>query len=431
MYNAILGLTGKNPALNRFGFLQLLNLARFSPPKKKNVNNKNILISGAGIAGVTLAYWLKKHGFNPVIIESAPKLREGGYAIDFMGAGYDVAEKMGILPALEEAAIDISEITFVDKDNRKKGSMNYQKIKKLMNNRALTLLRSDLARVIYNSLSNDIEVIFGDTIDKIEQNDEQMSVTLRGGSQRSFDLIVGADGLHSNVRNLVFGPEAQFEKYYGYYTSSYTIDDFSYGDRDFAMYNVPKKQVAVYAYGETKTAAFFIFSSSEKLAYNHHDIAQQKQILREEFANAGWKCPELLARIESTGDFYFDSISQIKMESWSKGRVTLVGDAGYCPSLLSGKGSTLAMVGAYILAGELKEANGDYKSAFKQYESLFKPFMNKKQKAAQSFAKSFVPKTNFGIWIRNLAFGLMSIPLFTKLIMNQFKDRGLTLKDYQ
>lgn len=394
------------------------------------MKNRNVLISGVGIAGTTLAFWLKKFGFHPTLIDISPKLREGGYAIDFMGAGYDVAEKMGILPALEKADIDISKVAFVDVHNREKGSMNYRKIKKLMNNRAFTFLRSDLAKVIFESLNQEVEVIFGDTIDKIEQGKERVEVTFRSGTTRSFDLVVGADGLHSNVRNLIFGSEDRFEKYYGYYTSSFTLNTIAPDDKAFSMCNVPGKQAAVYTYSEGSTAAFFVFRSPEKLKYDHHDTETQKQILKKEFADFGWKCPELLARIDSSPDFYFDSISQIKMENWSNGRVTLVGDACDCPSLLSGKGSTLAMAGAYILAGELKQANGDYEKAFRQYEDGFKPFISKKQKSAEGFAKSFVPKTNFGIWVRNQALKLMSVPLLSKLYLGQFNDSGLKLKDY-
>ena len=233
---------------------------------------------------------------------------------------------------------------------------------------------------------------------KIEQDEEKVIVILKSGLTRSFDLLVGADGLHSNVRSLIFGNQSQFEKYYGYYTSSFTIDNFFDEGRAFSMFNVPHKQVAVYTTNEQKAAAFFIFTSSEKLQYEYHDIGKQKQILKNEFMNVGWKCSELLSKIDTTTDFYFDSISQIKMEHWSKDRISLVGDACYCPSLLSGKGSTLAMVGAYILAGELKLANGNYKSAFDEYEIIFKPFIDKKQKSAQSFAQSFVPKSKFGIW---------------------------------
>ena len=398
--------------------------------KTDTMNNKNVLISGAGIAGTTLAFWLKRFGFNPTIIEHAPELRKGGYAIDFMGAGFDVAEKMGITPDLEKADLDITRIAFVNKDNKVKGSMNYEKIKKILNGRAFTLLRSDLARVIYQNLDKETEIIFGDLIKEIKQDDEKVTVTLKSGVIRSFDLLVGADGLHSNVRNLIFGKECEFEKYYGYYTSSFTIDDFIDDGRAFSMFNVPGKQVAVYSLKEEKTATFFIFTAPGKINYQYHDDENQKQILKNEFINSGWKCADLLSKIDTTSDFYFDSISQIKMDHWSKGRVTLVGDACCCPSLLSGKGSTLAMVGAYILAGELKLANGNYKYAFAEYEKIFKPFIDKKQKSAQTFAKTFVPKSNLGIWLRNQAFKLMSFPFLTNILFKQFKDTGLMLKNY-
>lgn len=394
------------------------------------MDNKNILISGAGIAGTTLAFWLKKFGFHPTIIENSPKLREGGYAIDFMGAGYDVAEKMEIIPALKAVDINFSKLVFVDSNNEEKGSMNYQKIKDFLKGRAFTLLRSDLAKVIYQNLDPDVEIIFGDTITQIDQNEKGVFVHFQKSKPRNFDLLIGADGLHSNVRNLVFGSEKQFEKYFGYYTSSFTINNFPLGNHAFSMYNVPCKQVALYSKNNNQSTTFFIFTSPEKLSYQHHDIEQQKQILKTAFENSGWKCSQLLSHIDTTPDFYFDSVSQIKMNSWYKGRITLAGDAGYCPSLLSGKGSTLAMVGAYILAGELKQANGNYLTAFEQYETIFKPFMEKKQKAARAFAKSFVPKSNFGIWLRNKIFRLMSSSIFSKLFLSQFKDSELTLKEY-
>jgi 2-polyprenyl-6-methoxyphenol hydroxylase-like FAD-dependent oxidoreductase len=323
-------------------------------------NNKNILISGAGIAGVTLAFWLKKFGFNPTIVEISPKLREGGYAIDFWGAGYEVSSRMGIVPELEKVDMGITEVAFVDENNKRKGGLDYLKIKEMMNGRAFTFLRSDLSKVIYKQLGKDTEVIFGDSIEKLEQQTNDVKVTFRSGETRNFDLVIGADGLHSVVRKLTFGDEAQFENYYGYYTASYTIKDNIYNDSAFLMYNVPGKQVALYAVKDGKSAAFYIFNSPEKINYSHHDTEKQKQILRDEFGNAGWKCPQLLSKMDDAEDFYFDCVSQIKMEHWSKGRISLVGDACDCPSLLSGQGSTLAMVGAYILAGELKDANGNY-----------------------------------------------------------------------
>lgn len=393
------------------------------------MNNRSILISGAGIAGTTLAYWLKKSGFNPTIVEFSPNLREGGYGIDFWGAGFDVAEKMNIVHDLEKADIGISELLFVGENNERKAMLNYRKIKKLMKGRAITLLRSDLARIIYNHLDKDVEIIFGDTITRIEQHENEVSAVFRSGITRRFDLVVGADGLHSNVRNLIFGSEAKFEKYYGYYTASFTFKDNEETGKAFLTYNVPLKQAAVYSTGRNKSA-FFIFTSPQKLSYDHYDVEAQKQILRNEFENAGWKCADLLDRMDTAFDFYFDTVSQIQMGSWSKKRVTLVGDACCCPSLLSGQGSTLAMVGAYILAGELKAAGGNYKTAYAQYQKIFKPFIDTKQKIAQNFSKSLVPKSIFGIWMRNMFMNLMFLPFLSRLFIKQFMNDKLKLKDY-
>jgi 2-polyprenyl-6-methoxyphenol hydroxylase-like FAD-dependent oxidoreductase len=393
------------------------------------MNNRNILISGAGIAGTTLAYWLKKFGFKPVIVERAPKLREGGYAIDFWGAGYDIAERMSIIPDLALADLKISELTLVDKNDNRKAALNYAKLIELMRGRAFTLVRSDLARIIYQ-LDQDVEIIFGDWISDIRSLESGLVVTFHSGDVRSFDLVIGADGLHSVVRTLVYGPEAQFEEYYGYYTASYTVKKNLYKGKAFKMFTVPGRQVAVYSTKDAETTAFFIFSSPQKLSYDHTNLEAQKQILRNEFQKTGWWCDELLAAMDTTTDFFFDVVSQIHIEHWWKGRVALVGDACYCPSLLSGQGSTLAMVGAYILAGELKEASGDHQVAFQEYQRIFKPFLDAKQKIAQSFAKSFVPKSSLGIWMRNVVVKLMFLPFVSRLFIKPFLDNNLELKEY-
>lgn len=394
------------------------------------MKNRNILISGAGIAGTTLAYWLSKFGFQPTLLEHAPTLRQGGYAIDFWGAGFDVAERMGILPGLKLADLNITELEIVDKNDKHKSSLSYAKIVETLNGRAFTLLRSDLAKVIYSHLPSSIETIFGNSITEIRQSQENVSITFQDGTSRYFDLLIGADGLHSNVRHLTFGPESQFEKFYNYYTSSYTIPGSQRFSKEFKMYNVPGKQAAIYSTNNDQLTVFYIFTTPNKIPFHPRDIETQKQILRSQFQHIGWKCSKLLAEMDTAPDFYFDTVSQIQMEHWHRGRVALVGDACCCPSLLSGQGSTLAMVGAYILAGELKNANGNYEQAFQQYQHILLPFITQKQKLAKSFAKSFIPKSNFGIWLRNYAVALMSIPLVTKLFIKQFTDHALQMKNY-
>lgn len=395
------------------------------------MDNKNILISGAGIAGLTLAHWLRKFGFNPTIIEISPVLREGGYLIDFFGAGYDVAQKMGIIPCIEENDVDLREMTFVDEQNHRQGAMNAEKLKKtLLKNKANNILRSDLAKAIYESLDKNVEYIFNNTIESIQQDAQHVTVSLRDGTIRTFDLLIGADGLHSTVRRLVFGPESRFEKYYGFYASSFTIDDYLHIPHQALIFNIPLKQATLYPLKNNKLGVLFIFTSEQKPAVSYHDIDSQKQILRDQFAGLGWECRKLLDKMNSAPDFYFDSVSQIKMDHWSMGRVSLAGDACDCPSLLSGQGSTLAMVGAYILAGELKEANGNYQTAFTQYENIFKPFMDSKQQLAQSFAGSFVPKSKMGIWMRNTFVNLMFVPFVSEWMVKKFLSDNIVLKDY-
>jgi 2-polyprenyl-6-methoxyphenol hydroxylase-like FAD-dependent oxidoreductase len=379
-----------------------------------DIKHRNILISGAGIAGPTLAYWLKRYGFNPTIVERASGLREGGQAIDIQNESYAVAHQMGLLPQLQAASTEMEGLAFVSGDGRRRRWFNVRALREIVGSGWLEVPRSDLSKILYDATKDNVEYIFGDSIAAIQEDNEGVEVTFESGSRRRFDLVVGADGLHSVVRKLVFGDEAQFERYLGYYVGVFSTDNTLKLDHQAVTYNVPGKNVSVTSAKDSRKAlVYLVFKQDEKLEVDYRDTNRQKEVLSAAFADLGWEVPGLLEKMHSAPDFYFDAVSQIQMEPWSRGRVVLLGDAGYCPSLLSGQGSGLAMVGAYVLAGELKAAAGDYASAFKGYEKEFKPLVEKGQRRAGSGAKFLIPETPFGIGMRNALFQLFSLVMAT------------------
>jgi len=307
--------------------------------------------------------------------------------------------------------------------------LRVDKIRKLLNNRAYNFLRSDLAKVIYSRVAKDVEVIFGSSITGIEQKLSQINVTFNNCPPRSFDLVIGADGLHSNVRRLLFGDETRYVKYLGYYTASYSFRNYQIEKDDFLSFTVPGKQVALYSVKEHQLA-FFLYSQKQRLNQVNFHNRNKKWILQDQFSKLGWECEDLLYRMNTVEDFYFDEVSQVKLPKWSHGRVSLVGDACGCPSLLSGQGSTLAMTGAYVLANELRRAQGDYKVAFAKYEKTIRPFIEAKQKLAQQFAKSFLPQTYFSLWVRNTFCNLMFLPVISKWFIKKFMTDNFSLDPF-
>jgi len=396
------------------------------------MKNRKILISGAGIAGPCLAYWLLQYGFEPVLVERAPALRTGGYIIDFWGLGFEVAEKMGLVPALRHEGYAIDEVRIVDGRGRKTGGFSASALQTVIGDRYLSILRSDLAKLIYESLEGKVRALFDETVTAIEQDPDGASVSFRHAPAERFDLVIGAGGLHSPVRNLAFGPEERFERYLGYYTASFSVEGYPLRDpHAYVSYAAPGRQVSRYSLRGDRTVFFFVFAKDAGLPLGPRAAAAQKDALREVFGRDEWECPAILRALDDAEDLYFDAVSQICMDSWVQHRVALIGDACCAPSLLAGQGSALAMAAAYILAGELKKADGDHRTAFRAYEQMLQPLMARKQKAARSFAGSFAPRTSFGISFRNQITRIMTRPFVAKLFMGALLNDSLTLPAYR
>jgi len=371
-----------------------------------------VLISGAGIAGPTLAYWLHRYGFEPTIVERAPKLRTGGYIIDFWGIGFDVAERMGLLQDIRREGYIVREVRVVGPDGKRVAGFSVESVARIANGRYVSIPRGDLAALIYRSIQDNVESIFNDSIAAIEPKPGLALVKFDSGRVREFDLVIGADGLHSRVREIVFGPEKQFERYLGYKVAAFEVP--GYRPRDelvYVMHTDVGQQVGRFALRGDRTVFFFIFVDPSPAIPD--DISNQKESLYRRFGNSGWECHHVLQALDSATDLYFDRVSQVKMEgaktSWSRGRVALVGDAAFCVSLLAGQGSGLAMAAAYILAGELHRAGGAYQTAFAQYQKGFGPFAERMQRSALKFAGTFAPRSRFSMAVRNAVMNLLRV----------------------
>jgi len=356
----------------------------------------DILVSGAGIAGTTVATLLARQGFSVTVAESSLGQRSSGNPVDVRGPAFAVATELGVVPALREAATRVRGMVFVDADGSQVGRVPLG----VVGGPQVELPRGDLARILWEAGRDDAEYLFDTSISSLAQDSRGVDAVLSDGSARRFDYVIGADGLHSAVRALVFGPESAFIRHLGLYVATVPHD----GPVDPAvlvMHNVPGKSVSLHP-GSGSPIAAFIWRSPLIPDFDHRDTARHRRLLTSAYAGVGWRTPELLAGIGS--DLYFDSVSKCVVPSWSSGRVTLLGDAASCVSLF-GEGSSLAMAGAATLASTL--ATG---GSLADYEVAHRRVVAPRQRSMGLASRFIVPASAFGLSLRNLATRLIPAP---------------------
>jgi 2-polyprenyl-6-methoxyphenol hydroxylase-like FAD-dependent oxidoreductase len=386
---------------------------------------RDVLISGAGVAGPSLAYWLHRYGFRVTVVERAPALRGGGYAVDFRGPVHlAVLERMGVLDQIRAHQTRLSSLTYVDSDGRPVCRMPPEIFAG-----DVEILRGDLAGILYGATANDIGYVFGDSITALHQAPDGVRVEFERGPARTFDLVFGADGLHSAVRRLAF-PAAPLRDL-GCYVSIFGTTNLA-GERAGLLHSVPGRTASVYSAHDGADGIAMLVFASPPLDHDHRDVARQKAIVSDAFAGDGWLVPELLRQLESTEDFYFDAVSQVRLDRWSTGRVALLGDAGYAAGP-GGNGTGTAVVAAYVLAGELARAGGDHALAFERYERTLRSYVEGGQKQAAGGKDFLAPATWKKIHQRDRFFRMLPYLPGMKGLFGRLSARtaaALTLPEY-
>lgn len=373
---------------------------------------KTALISGASIAGPCAAYWLVRQGWEVTVVEQAPSLRIGGYAVDVRGKAIQVAKWMNIWDSILERKTHIQHTAFIHSAGGSQTRINLEKLKPDIN-KEVEIYRSDLVELLFAATRDDIEYVFDDAIAGLHQDTHGVDVSFKNGADRRFDIVLGADGQHSNTRNLIFGSESDFLHHLGAYICVFTLPNtFDLLD-EVQLYNTPGKLAGVYtARNNTDAIGLFLFRDNEIPNLKYRDFDQQRKILRDRFQGQPWLVEKLLLACENSKDFYFDAVAQIRMPGFSSGCIALLGDAAYGPSPLSGQGTTLAMVGSYVLAQELLRCSDNIQNAYAAYFEKMQEYVRVNQALAELGFKILLPQKQWIINTRNKIVALM--PLFAR-----------------
>lgn len=352
--------------------------------------NKNVtvLISGASVAGLSIANWLVRYGFTVTVVERAPHIRPGGQALDVRGPAIEVAKRQGILEKIRDHATNLKGISLLDSAGNEVFSSTERTLTGgKFDSPDVEILRDDLCDLLFQEIGSGTEYLFDDTIVTLAQDETGVDVGFSKSPSRRFDIVIGADGLHSTVRRIAFGPEKQFIKYLGGYLAVFETPNFLNLDRWQVYYPGKDGCGSALVLGMEKdgnTKAYIGFSSDEPIDYDYRDIDAQKHLIAGRVASVGWEMPTIVNHMWQATDFHFDSMSQIRMDGWSNGRVVLVGDAAYSLSPRTGQGTTVAMVGAYVLAGELSVHRNDLIAGINKYERKLRPYIDSNQNMSEN-----------------------------------------------
>ncbi|MFD2569892.1 FAD-dependent monooxygenase [Spirosoma soli] len=354
-----------------------------------SIKGKEVLVSGASIAGLSAAWWMNRLGYRVTVVEMAPQPRVNGAAVDFKGDTIDVVKRMGLFDQLKKYRLHVDRVEFKNADDLTEGLIQLEDGA----SDDLEIERDAFIGILFRELKNDVTFLFNDSITALQETEEDIAVTFTNGSQRSFHLVLGCDGAHSGVRRLWFGDEAEYAHFLNAYGSLTILNKLLIKQSTMQLFRVPGKSITLNAYNN-KTDVIFSFVSDREIPYDYRNKEQQRQLIFEQFFGQSWRTAELLDEMQRSDNFYFVEFYQIKMPSWTKGRVALVGDAAYCASPAAGMGGSLAMSGAAALADALQKHDGNYALAFENYNHNFRPFIESVQaEARQNLSTVFLPRT--------------------------------------
>ena len=418
--------------------LQLMG--RPPPGVPMRSSRQRVLISGASVAGPVTAYWLSRFGFQPTVVERTAEHRVGGggHAVDLFGPSIEIMSWMGALDQVQAARTQTEIVTLI-RPGKRPVDIDAARLAEGVSDSHVEVMRGDLAQIAYDLSRDEVEYVFGDSISSLTDTGSEVEVTFEHGPPRTFDLVIGADGLHSLTRRLTFGDEHQFLHFLGGYLAVFSLPNYlglegrmlasSGVDRAVALY--PVRQVG-------QARALFLLRSREQLAGDNRDPAGQQRRLRALFSDLGWEVPRLLDEMQKADDLYVDSISQIQMNTWSRGRVTLVGDAGYSPGPAVGGGTSLAVVGGYVLATELAAAVGDHEAGFAAYERALAGAVRHSRSIGPAVLATLIPRSATQVWVMAQAMRLLPrLPGPIRRKMTSFGGgpaamlNSVTLRDYQ